>query len=193
MVIRLYRHAPALTPLNRVSDPAGRVGFQFNDGGRAAAGYRGKRSDCVVRAIAIAHFGADQIQWVCASGRLTQSATAYNAAYDLLKAAAKKERARTRKCRKSGERRVVAKSSISTGVWNPTTRRILTDLGWKWNPTMGIGGGCTTHLRADELPSGRLIVAVSRHVCAVIDGIVHDTHCDDRDGTRCVYGFWSKP
>jgi hypothetical protein len=28
--------------------------FQFNDGGRAAAGYKTKRGDCVVRAIAIA-------------------------------------------------------------------------------------------------------------------------------------------
>jgi len=36
-------------------------------------------------------------------------------------------------------------------------------LGWKWTPTMRIGQGCKVHLRADELPVGRLIVSVSRH------------------------------
>ena len=29
------------------------IGYRYNDGGRAAAGYRGKTGDCVVRAIAI--------------------------------------------------------------------------------------------------------------------------------------------
>ncbi len=29
------------------------IGFQFNDGGRAASGYQGRAGDCVVRAIAI--------------------------------------------------------------------------------------------------------------------------------------------
>lgn len=41
-----------------------------------------------------------------------------------------------------------------------------------------------------ELPSGRLIVAVSRHLCAVIDGVIHDTFDPSRDGTRCVYGYF---
>jgi hypothetical protein len=55
---------------------------------------------------------------------------------------------------------------------------------------MSIGSGCQVHLRADELPSGRLIVSVSRHVVAVIDGIIHDNHDCSRGGTRCVYGYW---
>ncbi len=58
---------------------------------------------------------------------------------------------------------------------------------------MKIGQGCTVHLRADELPGGRLIVRVSRHMCAVIDGVIHDTHDPSRAGTRCVYGYWSHP
>ena len=57
---------------------------------------------------------------------------------------------------------------------------------------MKIGSGCTVHLRADELPTGRLIVSVSRHVVAVIDGVIHDTHDPSRDGTRCVYGYWKQ-
>src|SRR6516164_288534 len=41
---------------------------------------------------------------------------------------------------------------------------------------MRIGQGCTVHLARGELPMGRLIVSVSRHVVAVIDGVIHDTH-----------------
>ncbi len=39
---------------------------------------------------------------------------------------------------------------------------------------------------------GRLIVSVSKHMTAVIDGVIHDTHNPSRDGTRCVYGYWTK-
>lgn len=78
-----------------------------------------------------------------------------------------------------------------TGVYKATYRRYLADLGWCWVPTMQIGTGCTTHLRSDELPSsGRLIVCVSRHMTAVIDGVIRDTHDPSRDGTRCVYGYF---
>jgi hypothetical protein len=55
---------------------------------------------------------------------------------------------------------------------------------------MAVGSGCKVHLRADELPSGRLIVRVSHHFAAVIDGVIHDTHDCSRGGTRCVYGYW---
>ena len=48
------------------------------------------------------------------------------------------------------------------------------------------------HLTASDLPSGRLIVAVSRHLVAVIDGVIHDTHDPSRGGTRCVYGYFSR-
>lgn len=63
---------------------------------------------------------------------------------------------------------------------------------WEWIPTMTIGSGCQVHLRRDELPSGRLFVRLSKHVCAVIDGVVYDNHDPRRDGTRCVYGYYRK-
>jgi hypothetical protein len=85
------------------------------------------------------------------------------------------------------------KSSAHSGVYKNTTRRYLQSLGWTWTPTMHIGSGCTVHLRADELPSGRLIVSVSNHMVAVIDGVIHNTSDCSRGGTRCVYGYWSKP
>lgn len=68
----------------------------------------------------------------------------------------------------------------------------MTKLGWKWTPTMFIGQGCKVHLRKEELPMGRIICAVSRHYVAVIDGIINDKYDPTRNGTRCVYGYWSK-
>ena len=47
-------------------------------------------------------------------------------------------------------------------------------------------------LDEDELPKGRLICHVSRHSCAVIDGVLNDTYDCSRMGTRCVYGYWIK-
>lgn len=133
----------------------------FNDGGRAFAGYKGRASDCVCRAISIA------------------TGKAYQEIYDDLIECAKRERRRDR-------------SHPRTGVYKPTIRRYLGSLGWTWTPTMHIGSGTTVHLREGELPEGRLIVSVSRHLVAVIDGVVHDTHDPARDGNRCVYGYWTK-
>lgn len=56
---------------------------------------------------------------------------------------------------------------------------------------MKIGSGCQVHLRASELPPGPLVVRVSRHLTAVIDGVIYDTHDCSRAGTRCVYGYFS--
>jgi hypothetical protein len=50
--------------------------------------------------------------------------------------------------------------------------------------------GFKVHLREGELPSARLIVRVSKHVTAVIDGVIHDTADPGRDGWRCVYGYY---
>lgn len=140
--------------------------FIHHDGGREAAGFRGKAGDCVVRAIAIA------------------TRVPYQDVYDIVNEAGAQERE---------SRRRRGKSSARTGVYKPTTRKLLESLGWKWTPTMQIGSGCKVHLRSGELPSGRLIVQVSRHLSAVIDGVIYDTHDPSRKGTRCVYGFFSRP
>ena len=140
--------------------------FVYDDGGRAAAGYQGKTGDCVVRAIAIA----------------TQ--LPYQTVYDAVNELGQYERITKRRKKRSNAR---------TGVRRPTIRRYLDSLGWQWTPVMGIGTGCTVHLRIGELPMGRLIVSVSKHITTVIDGVVHDTHDCTRHGTRCVYGWWVSP
>jgi hypothetical protein len=83
-------------------------------------------------------------------------------------------------------------SDAIAGVHKKLYKDYLTALGWMWTPTMAIGSGCTVHLRDGELPIGRLIVSVSRHLVAVIDGVINDTHDCSRNGSRCVYGYWRK-
>lgn len=146
--------------------------FQYNDGGRAASGFRGKTGDCVTRAIAIA------------------TEIPYREVYDAINQAAKSEQHRRGKV---GFAAATGRgSSARTGVHKQTIRQFIESLGWKWTPTMKVGSGCKVHLRDDELPPGRLIVSVSKHLVAVIDGVIHDTHDPSRDGKRCVYGYWQK-
>lgn len=139
--------------------------FVYDDGGRAEAGYKGISGDCVCRAIAIA----------------TQMD--YKDVYRLINEYARTERQTKRR---------PGKSSARNGVYKTTINRILDGLGWTWVPTMRIGSGCTVHLREEDLPSGRIIVSVSKHLTAVVDGVLHDTYDCTRDGSRCVYGYWYK-
>ena len=73
-----------------------------------------------------------------------------------------------------------------------TIYRLLTDLGWKWIPTMSIGSGCQVHLNEKELPNGILIISVSKHLTCVKDKKLYDTYDCTREGTRCVYGYYVK-
>ncbi len=77
-----------------------------------------------------------------------------------------------------------------TGVPKKATRALMEKFGGRWVPLMGIGTGCRVHLRAEELPTGRIICNLSGHVVAVIDRVIYDTYDPTRDGTRCVYGYW---
>ena len=133
--------------------------FIYSDGGRAAAGFKGKASDCVVRA-------------VCIAGEYD-----YLSIYQI---AANIEDQNGRK------------RSAREGLSKKSTRQLLDMLGWKWTPTMRIGSGCTVHLNENELPKGRLVVSVSKHIVAVIDGEIHDTYDPSRESRRCVYGYWRK-
>ena len=137
----------------------------FNDGGRAESGYKGTTGDCACRAISIA------------------TGMNYKDVYKMINEYAKKERTSKRKKTISNAR---------TGVYIHTFKKIMRDLGWQWKPTMQIGSGCHTHLKAEELPKGTIICNVSRHYVAVIDGVINDTYDCSRDGNRCVYGYWYK-
>lgn len=152
--------------------------FVFDDGGREAAGYKGSAGDCVTRSIAIV------------------AGLPYGDVYAALAAERGAQRASVRSGRKSAS----ARNGIN--VKRKWFRDYMATLGFVWTPTMQIGQGCTVHLVAGELPRGRLVVAVSRHYTAVVDGVVRDTFDPqrrasfiDRGGAtriveRCVYGYW---
>lgn len=150
----------------------------FDDGGREAAGYKGRTGDCVCRAIAIA------------------TEKPYQEVYELINEYGKRERTGSRKR---------GKSSARTGVYKQTIRKVMEHYGWIWIPTMKIGQGCKVHLNEDELPKGRLVVSLSGHETAVIDGVIHDTYDPNDRGAytdehgnvlpqtdRCVYGYFVK-
>lgn len=136
--------------------------FEYNDGGRKAAGYQGSTGDCVCRAISIA------------------TCLPYQDVYEDL----------NRNIQNRRQTKRIRGRSARTGVPRTVIKDYLALLGWEWHPTMHIGSGCTVHLVDGELPMGRLIVSVSRHLVAVIDGVIQDTHDCSRQGTRCVYGYW---
>lgn len=141
--------------------------YERNDGGRATAGRRGTTSDCVARAVSIA------------SGR------PYQEVYDRLAEGNATQR-RSKHNRNAGQR------TASKGIYvkRKWFKDYMAELGFEWTATMQIGSGCKVHLRADELPKGRLVCLVSRHAVAVIDGVINDTYDPSREGTRCVYGYW---
>lgn len=143
------------------------IRFIRNDGGRAASGYLGKAGDCVVRAIAI----ATRIQ--------------YHTIYSDLAII-------NLTMPKTAGRETAGIHSASHGIYTESVlfKRYMIDRNFTWVPTMGIGTGCLMHLHQEEVPKGRIIVRVSKHVAAVIDGVLYDTHDCSRGGTRCVYGYW---
>jgi hypothetical protein len=159
--------------------------FIFNDGGRAAAGYKGSAGDCVARAVAIVSGRPyDEVYKVLADGRGEQRVT-----------------------KRTGKKTRSARNGIN--VKRKWFKDYMASLGFTWTPTMKIGQGCKVHLQKDELPAGKLVVAVSGHYTTVIDGVIHDTYdpnnreasgwwSDYADpetvkapGPRCVYGYWS--
>ena len=140
--------------------------FIYNDGGRKEAGFEGDAGDCTVRSIAIA------------------TEQSYQEVYDKLFELNRNSRCRINTRGKTSPR--------DGGTAMLTTKRYLASLGWKWTPTMLIGSGCKVHLKENELPLGRLIVRVSKHLVAVINGEINDTYDCSREGTRCVYGYFSK-
>ena len=143
--------------------------FKFCDGGREESGYKGFTGDCVVRSIAVA------------------TGISYKKVYNELFIRAKdfsKGRCKVAKeIKKKG-------ASPRNGVHKKVYEKYLFDLGFEWVSKMKIGSGCTVHLKKDELPSGKIIVSLSKHLATVIDGILYDIYDCSRNGTRCVYGYY---
>lgn len=155
--------------------------YQYNDGGRQAAGYKGHTGDCVCRAICIA------------------SGLPYETVYNQLATGNAMQRSSKHTPKKG---KTAANGINTTRKW---FKDYMHQLGFTWVACMGIGTGCKVHLTDGELPMGNLVVSVSKHYTAVINGVIHDTYNPERnnewlngDGTtsiqkRCVYGYYYKP
>lgn len=154
---------------NGVTTIVSSLPFQLDDGGRAAAGFKGVTGDCVVRAIAV----AGQLEYQDVYDELFERSRVY--------IGRTKARLRDRN------------PSPRTGTYKAVFKSYLLERGWTWTPTMKIGQGCKVHLRVGELPMGRLVVVLSRHLSAVVNGVLHDTYDCSRRGTRCVYGYFAAP
>ena len=143
--------------------------FNYNDGGRSDAGYKGITGDCVCRTICIAtKLPYKEVYERLALGNATQ---------------------------RRGKYQAKSKAGVKTAARGINTTRkwfkdYMKELGFEWVSTMGIGTGCKVHLSENELPKGRLVVAVSNHYTAVIDGVLNDTYDCSRSGSRCVYGYY---
>lgn len=143
-------------------------GYIYNDGGRHEAGLKGHAGDCVTRSIVIA------------------AGVPYREAYDRLA----QGNATQRRSKHTAKGAKSARNGINTGrKW---FKDYMHELGFKWVATMGVGTGCRVHLIADELPQGRLIVSVSKHYTAMIDGVIHDTH-DPRRETHHIESYDGQP
>ena len=125
------------------------IGYQYNDGGREAAGFRGKASDCVVRALAIMT-GCD-----------------YRLAYDELAEANKQTESRMRKPRKN-----LIGRSANKGVYKKAHPKVFEEFGLR-KVTLKKGSR-PTYSEAYEI-YGDCIVSTTKHVCAIIDGKLNDT------------------
>ena len=152
--------------------------FIYDDGGAVEAGHDLDEliGDCVTRAIAIA------------------TGTPYDGVLAVLR-----ERNLDWLKRRKADRYQDATLTVEqracpkrTG-WKAVFRKYLTsELGWTWTPCMSIGQrGRRTRLKAGELPGGRLIVEIKGHTCAVIDGVVHDTHMSALGAV--VLGYYEPP
>lgn len=129
------------------------VEYQYNDGGRAEAGFKGNADDCVTRAIAIATKKPYQ---------------------DV-----RKELMECKKKWMNTSRSRHAKSCKTSSVRNGTERDVwkpyLESLGWVKHNQIKFGSSNRKELVKENLPEGTVIVQVRKHIMTVIDHVVHDT------------------
>jgi hypothetical protein len=138
--------------------------FVKDDGGRRACGFKWTSGDCVARSISILterpyHKVYSELAWLNVMMPKTKG------------------------------RATVGLHTAGRGIYTKSAlfKRYMVEQGFVWTPTMGIGTGVLARLREEDLPNGRLAVVVARHLTAVIDGVIYDTH---DPGLRCVYGYW---
>jgi len=162
---RIEHLTSEIAKLRQKLDP-GRCEWEETDGGRADAGYGdGLEGDCVVRAITI----ATEKPYAEVREALFARAARYAKQYP-----------------RSRHADAIKRSKKGGYNVEPVFRGYLKSLGWQYTEPKE-----HVYLRADMLPPGRLVVLVSRHAVAVVDGVIHDNwDCGGRSGRVRVEGYW---
>lgn len=137
--------------------------FLYCDGGRAAAGLEGEADDCVVRAIAIV------------------SKIPYQLVHDELFRRSKAMKGRSRLARAARRN-----PSPDGGTYPEVFEPYLKELGFRWTPRPEL------QLRKEELPAGRLLVSMSDHLVALVDGVIYDTFDSSDGGERRICGYYQR-
>ena len=145
--------------------------FNYNRGGYTR-GSGLNRGDCVPRAITI----ATELPYQIVFDELQRRQTEWRIKSNSKKAYNKKPH----------------RNKCYMGTYKEAYKPYLEELGWTWVPKMFIGQGFKTYLRKEDLPPGRLIVKVRKHLTAVVDGVVNDTWDCSQDGNKGVYGYYYK-
>ena len=141
--------------------------YQFNDGGRKMAGYKGTAGDCGARAMAIA-LELD-----------------YKAVYTEL-AQANKDHGKAKSARNGMSKDIYSEVLARYGwVWvSAPTFKVLD--GYKNSEGKVLFG---RKARCSDMPNGTVIARQAGHYVAVIDGIPQDIwDCSH----KMVYGYWVK-
>lgn len=141
------------------SKTPGQLPFYFNDGGRAAAGFKGRAGDCGVRAVVIA------------------TGLPYRLVYDELSAIARGRKAKR-------ERK---KTNARDGIYRRHMRKYLATKGWEWHEFEC--GELPTLKEFAAVAPPRCIVATKRHFFALMAGARCDTHEQERTGLVIGYYF----
>ena len=167
------------------------IDWKYDDGGRADSGRRGPAGDCVTRAIAIATPArclSTSDGFPCAAfetpGRRYD--WIYRALFHRIKIEPTTGLILRRKSPKWG---------VPRRVYHPY---LVERLGFTWTGIRKVGGSretipscITMRVRPEDLPDhSPMILRLNKHLCAVIDGVVHDLSDPSRNGTRCVYGYY---
>jgi hypothetical protein len=140
------------------------VRWVYDDGGRAAAGFNGRSSgDCACRAIAIA------------------TGKPYRQVHDQLNALCALYDDNALRFLYGWQHK--RRPSADTGIPDRIARLYLGTLQWRWIATNN------ARLHRCDLPAGRIIVVVSKHLVALVDNVVHDTGEHWR-GHRPVHGYY---
>lgn len=159
--------------------------YEYDDGGRKDAGWKGTGGDCVVRAVAIATGRPYQeVYDRCADGNHSGKK-----GQPFLNG--KHYRNRTR------GKRTALHGICTEEKW---FQDYMKELGFEYV----VAPYGQAHVRSDSLPQqGSLILSLKRHYAAYVDGVLRDTwDCSTiarrgskhrKDGiTRCVWGYWQR-